>query len=148
MITLERTLSPGLALVLKKDFTASIPSSLGMFVYNDLTSMVTRIRVSFGSTGRASIFFTKSVVSLTYDSSSLLNGCKWWSTYPEIFSVWQLTELTTGRPGLSFLWIFGNIYNFGVLGFDGFSPSAVFSSSKPRIFRHPKRLKPEQNAHW
>ena len=29
-------------------------------------------------------------------------GCRWQSTYLEKIKVWQLTELTTGRPGLSF----------------------------------------------
>ena len=49
LITFDRMLSPGLARALKQVLIASIPSSLGIFVYRDLTSMMTRIVSSLGS---------------------------------------------------------------------------------------------------
>ena len=62
LITFDRMVSPGLARELKKVLMDSIPSSLGIFVYRDLTSMVTRIVSSRGSSGRASNFLMRSVV--------------------------------------------------------------------------------------
>ena len=39
--------------------------------------------------------------------------------------MWQFTELTTGVPGLPSLCIFGSMYSLGVLGSNGFNPSAI-----------------------
>ena len=45
----------------------------------------------------------KSVVSLTKHDTLCTTGFRWMSTNFEIFAEWQLIELITGLPGLSFL---------------------------------------------
>ena len=80
----------------------------GVLVYSDFTSNVTRY-ASLGISINASNLFIKSVVSFMYDFSDCTMGCKRKSTYLDIFDEGESMELTTGRPSLFFLWIFGNI---------------------------------------
>ena len=66
----------------------AIPSSLGMLVYREVTSMLpiivpgTMLSMSF-------ILLRKSVASLTYDLVFDISGCRKVSTNADIFSVGQ-----------------------------------------------------------
>ena len=62
-ITFDNTLSPGLARLWRNPLIASIPSSFGIFVYKDLTSIVTKIFSFPESSGCASIILMNAVVS-------------------------------------------------------------------------------------
>ena len=61
-------------------------SSLGMLVYNEVTSSVTS-RSDASSLGNLSMWLTKSVVSFTYEGSRGTYGLRRWSTKPEMRSV-------------------------------------------------------------
>ena len=113
--------------------TALIHSLFGIFVYRERTSIVTKILFS-GILSKLLIFRIKSLEILTYDLSSFTCGCNRWSTYFDIFVVWQSTEVTTGLLRFSFLWIFGNILNCDIFASELFRLFAVFSSMRFNAF--------------
>ena len=95
----------------------SIPSSCGMFVYREVTS----IEASIQSSGRAVVSsrLMKSVVSLMNDGSVCTYCCSQVSMNLDIFSVMLLQLDTIGLMLIGFLCIFFKKYNREVLCFFG-----------------------------
>ena len=91
----------------------SIPSSWGMFVYSDDTSMDTRMQ----SVGNLfdSIVLINEVESCMYDGSCLTYGCSQWSMNVDMFSVMLPQLETMGLIPCGFLWIFFRKYTLEVL---------------------------------
>ena len=81
--------------------TACLPSSCGILVYNDETSIDARIQ-SFGK-GVLSMRLMKSVVSLTYEGSHFIRGCSRLSTNCDKLSVTLPTLDTMGPIPMGFL---------------------------------------------
>ena len=69
-----------------------------MFVYNELTSRVTRISPGLVSCTTVSLF-RKSLVSLRYDLDCRTIGARKWSTKADMRSVALSLADTIGRPG-------------------------------------------------
>ena len=86
----------------------AMPSSWGILVYRDLTSMVTR-RASGGKGGRERTIWRKCVVFLIYDGMVVVRGWRKWSTKAESLSVGESQPEMIGRPGVPSLWIFGRM---------------------------------------
>ena len=80
-----------------------------MFVYNEPTSMVTRIEFFGGGGYMALAFLRKAPVSLMKEGSFSAIGWRWWSTYSAMDDISLSIVLIMGRQGLPFLCIFGNI---------------------------------------
>ena len=76
----------------------AIPSSLGMLVYREITSMLPII-VSGTMLSMSFILLRKSVASLTYDLVLDISGCRKVSTNADIFSVRQPLAETMSLPG-------------------------------------------------
>ena len=103
--------------VFKKNSVLFIPSSCGMFVYSDDTS----IEASLHLVGKVvcSMRFMNSVVSLMYEGRFCTYGCSHLSTNCDIFSV-MLSQLETmGLFPIGVLCIFFRKYNLDVLWFVG-----------------------------
>ena len=94
-----------------------MPSSCGMLVYNDDTSMEAS-KMLLGS-GVFSIKFMKSLESFMCDGSCFTYGCSHLSTNCEIFSVMLLQLDTIGLVLIGFLCIFFKKYSLDVRGFSG-----------------------------
>ena len=104
-----------------------MPSSFGILVYSDRTSRVTRKQSLASVAGTLSSSVRKWLVSLRWDLMVFVYGCRWKSTYSEIFEVGLLIELTSGLPGLPSLWTLGRSFRIVVLGLLTFKPSAILS---------------------
>ena len=78
-----------------------------IFVYRLGTSNVT-MQLSEGNLPNARSLKMKSVVSWMWDGSFSATGLRKSYTYADNFSVWLLTEETTGLPGLFTLCILGS----------------------------------------
>ena len=83
-----------------------------MFVYNELTSRVTRISPGLVSCTAVSLF-RKSLVSMRYDLDCRTIGARKWSTNADMRSVALSLADTIGRPGTgrTFLCVFGSRYS-------------------------------------
>ena len=92
---------------------ACIPSSCGMFVYRDDTSMLTKIASS--GTLRVVISSINSLESLMYEGSLVTRGFNHPSKKFDIFSVTAFTLDTIGLIPIGFLCIFFRKYSCDVL---------------------------------
>ena len=110
--------------------TACLPSSCGILVYNDETSIDARIQ-SFGK-GVLSMRLMKSVVSLTYEGSPFIRGCSHLSTNCDKLSVTLPTLDTMGPIPTGFCESFSES-RFLVLGSWFGWGKAMFLSSMPVV---------------
>ena len=81
-----------------------MPSSLGMFVYSDLTSTVTSQALL--SIVRLDILCMNWVVSLRYVGSFFMIGCRYMSRNSARLAVAKLVVETMGLMPMGVLWIF------------------------------------------
>ena len=94
-----------------------MPSSWGIFVYSDDTSMDASLQFVGGLS--CSIWFMNSVVFFIYEGKLVTYGCSHLSTNWDIFSVILSQLETIGQMPIGFLCIFLRKYNFDVLWFCG-----------------------------
>lgn len=96
---------------------AAMPSSWGMFVYRDDTSMDASMAVDGMCV--CSIIFINSFESFRNDGSCFISGCSQWSMNSLMFSVMLLQEETMGRSFIGVLCIFFKKYSAAVRWFVG-----------------------------
>ena len=82
-------------------------SLFAILVYNDFTSIVTKIEL----TGIEKLFalLIKWFVSFIYEEICFTKGWRWWSTNLEISDMSHPGEFITGLSGLFGLWIFSEM---------------------------------------
>ena len=101
----------------RKSVRLSIPSSCGLFVYSEDSSI--DVSMQFGGNFSLSIVLIKEIESCMYDGSCFTYGCSQWSINADMFSV-MLPQLDSiGLMPGGFLWIFFKKYSLDVLWVSG-----------------------------